>query len=799
MSLREIAPRYQLNTWLSDTPATVLDAVSGLYVAPVAFSASAHASSRLDDPERTRLGPRRLDGSHIELEFEHAGSTFRLCYAKPTPTLLRAELRPVQLGEWGLRTWLCLLVGFHPGIERPGERRLPRASADGTVTAEARERALALVPDTPPVFVTLHDSTEALEDDLTERGYYADAIALRKGDPPAAAPVVALRFNMEATPVVRFVVAIGADVGRALARAARPTLAEPTAAATAEAAPEPSAHGGSWLAGDHQPPPSDADEALDAIETVLGWNSILDSDNQRWYTAPTRSWVSRKFGGWFTWLDDTFFHAHLAAAVDPEAARRNLEVALSSATPEGNLACLVSPRTAWLDRSQSPVGALVLWSTYLRTGDRSTLARALPTLLSAFDWWLRERRDERTGLFAFGTSDYGHGAFQGTALAARDESFMDNSPMHDGVELDPATGRLRQLDVGLSSLVALEAELLSKVAAHLGDTVAAERLAVERRRIAAAIDTHLWHEEAGAYVNVAEDGTPSPRIGPTSFYPLLAGVPSAERAERTVKAQLLDERGFWGSNVLPTIRRDDPAFVDNVYWRGRIWPPTNYLVYLGLRRYRFAEAARAVADRSFAMFAAEWREHGHCHENYNAVTGEGHDSKDSDPFYGWGGLMPMMRLEEAIFPSPWEGLTVVPERGPCARGTLWRGRRVGLLQVGGAPAGWRVTLDGRSVLEGDAACRLSGLEVGGTGLEARVESARGVALTVPGLRREQTLHAALPDGATLEDGSAGVRLRVPAGRHALRLALTRGWDTAETGRGTDPAGDADQARPEEGA
>jgi len=791
MSLREITPRYQLNTWLANTPAAVLDAVSGLYVLPVAYSASAQATSRLDDPQQIRFGARRLDGSSIDLELEHAGSTFRLRYAKPEPTLLIGELRPVQLGEWGLRTWLNLLVGFDPGVGAAATRRPPQGTADGTVTAEDAERGLALVPESAPVFVTLHDSVDAFEADLVERGYYADAIALRRGAPPAVAPVVALRFNLEATPVIRFAFAAGADAERALTRARSAMAPDPTPTTATPGTPR--------RPHDHEPPPTDADEALDAVHAVLGWNSILDTDNQRWYTAPTRSWVTAKFGGWFTWLDDTFFHAHLAATIDPEAARRNLEVALSSATPEGNLACLLSPRTAWLDRSQSPIGALVLWSTYLRTGDRATLARSFPTLLRAFQWWLRERRDERTGLFAFGTSDYGRGAFQGTALAARDESFMDNSPMHDGVELDPATGRLRQLDVGLSSLLALEAELLARVARHLGNDEAAERLTAERHSIAAAIDTHLWHEEAGAYVNVASDGTPSPRISPTSFYPLLAGVPSPERAERMVEAQLLDERGFWGPYVLPTIRRDDPAFADNVYWRGRIWPPTTYLVYLGLRRYHLTKVASDVADRSFTMFASEWREHGHCHENYNAVTGEGHDSKDSDPFYGWGALMPMMRLEEAIFPSPWEGLTVATERGPCAQGTFWNGHRLRLLPLEGVPGGWRATLDGRHVLEGDAACRLSGLELDGANLEATVESAGGVLLTVPGLRREQTVHMALPEGTAVSDDPAGLRLRVPAGRHAFRLTLARSWYTGESTMGTPSLGDENRAGPEERA
>lgn len=759
MSLREIAPRYQLNSWLSDTPAAVIDAVSGVFVMPVAYSSAAGTTSRVDDPGHYRFGRRRLDGSHVSLTFEHAGSRFALRYHKPSPNQLRAELRALELGEWGLRVWIHLLVGVLPSLASGRHGARVTAGADGLVIAEAAERAVAVLPERAPVYVTLHDSVDAFEADIAAHGYYADDDAVRSEDGPGTAPVAALRFNLEATPVVRFTLALGADSARAVDRA-RATIRE--AAAPAAVPDEPT---------------NDVDEALDAIQTVMGWNSVLDLPNRRWYTAPTRAWIQRKFGGWFTWLDDTFFHALLAATQDTDAARRNLEVAFSSATPEGNLACLLSPRTRWLDRSQSPVGAYVLLSYALRSGDTGALARFLPVLLDAFAWWQRERRDDRTGLYAYGTSRYGHGAFQGTALAARDESFMDNSPLHDGVELDPESRRLRQLDVGLSSLLALEAELLADIAERVGELDTAAAMRAEAARIKTAIDAHLWDDDAGVYANIDLDGVPSTRIGPTSFYPLLAGVPSAERARRLVDGQLRNERAFWGRWVVPTIRRDDPAFTDNVYWRGRIWPPTNYLVYLGLRRYGFDADAHQVAERSFAMFASEWREHGHCHENYNGASGEGHDVRDSDTFYGWGALLPLMRVEEAVFPSPWEGLVIATDRGPTVEGCLWQGQRLRLEARDGGP-GWRLTLAGRTVLSGDATCRLSGLDVGPGRLETTVASAAGVTLTVTEASPQRLLHAVLPDDAELTHDTEGARIALGPGRHQLRLTLAT--DAADT-------------------
>jgi hypothetical protein len=51
---------------------------------------------------------------------------------------------------------------------------------------------------------------------------------------------------------------------------------------------------------------------------------------------------------------------------------------------------------------------------------------------------------------------------------------------------------------------------------------------------------------------------------------------------------------------------------------------------------------------------SEWQWKGHCHESYNAITGEGDDvpipssrgSNGSDRFYPWGALLALMGIEE---------------------------------------------------------------------------------------------------------------------------------------------------------
>jgi len=95
---------------------------------------------------------------------------------------------------------------------------------------------------------------------------------------------------------------------------------------------------------------------------------------------------------------------------------------------------------------------------------------------------------------------------------------------------------------------------------------------------------------------------------------------------------------------MPSIARNDPAFKDQNYWRGRIWGPMNYLVYLGLANYGAADrdvasVRQGFAGTSYSLFLKEWTEKGHVHENYNAITGTGDDVTSSDRFYHWGALL----------------------------------------------------------------------------------------------------------------------------------------------------------------
>jgi neutral trehalase len=227
----------------------------------------------------------------------------------------------------------------------------------------------------------------------------------------------------------------------------------------------------------------------------------------------------------------------------------------------------------------------------------------------------------------------------GTWQGAIFESGLDNSPMYDGTTYNAQTHLVEFADVGLMSMYIADCDALAEIADTLEKTAEAKELRDRGARYRAKLDT-LWDERAGIFLNKdLHTGKSSPRLSPTNFYPLLAHAATAAQARAMMEKHLLSPKEFWGDWVIPSIARDDPAFQDQDYWRGRIWGPMNYLVYLGLSNYDDAAARKEFARKSYNLFLKEWSEKGHVHENYNAISGTGDDVSSSDRFYHWGALL----------------------------------------------------------------------------------------------------------------------------------------------------------------
>jgi putative isomerase len=389
--------------------------------------------------------------------------------------------------------------------------------------------------------------------------------------------------------------------------------------------------------------------AVDAIQTTLGWDTIYEPEGGRVISPVSRGW-SVGWGGYVIFDWDNFFAATLAGIGDRDLAYANAIETLREETPEGFVGNYARAG-GWksFDRSEPPVGAISVLGMYRKYHERWFLEETFAPLLSWNRWWEAHRR---TGNYLVLGSDGKNqpenldDSSKGTRQGAIFESGLDNSSMYDDAVFDEKTEKLQMADVGLMSEYTADCDALAEIAAVLGKTAEEKELRERAKFYRASLGT-LWDDASGMFLNKdLRTGKLSARVSPTNFYPLLARAASAEQAQRMVQEHLMNPAEFWGDWVIPATPRNDPAFKDQEYWRGRIWGPMNYLVYLGLRNYAQAEARKELARKSMELFQKEWVAKRHVHENYNAITGVGDDVSSSDRFYHWGALLALMEYEE---------------------------------------------------------------------------------------------------------------------------------------------------------
>ncbi|MCW6509959.1 MGH1-like glycoside hydrolase domain-containing protein [Lichenifustis flavocetrariae] len=606
-----IPPNRAWYTW-SSRPAEMVFLPLGVRLTPLAYAGSTGKATLYPPGDGVVFGRHDLEARDVGLTLTHAGTTLDWRFTKADPFAIAGRWRADKLGEWGLRFWVNLCLSAEDGSPVCWDQ------TEGAALVKVGHRFVALVSAEPPVQVTGHPTIEAVAAHYEQHGYF------HLGARATQAPALALRFNLEMSRGNRFAAAVADRADIAVARA-KALLAAP------EPPPTPPAQEGPFAG------------ALDAVRDVMAWNTVWDEINARPYTSISRNWNQAKFGGFGVWLNDQLFAALMTSLFDAEVARENLMAVLASATPQGNFACLVTANDAWVDRTQLPIASFITWAIYRQTGSKPILQLMRDSLERNHAWWWANRDPKGRGLVSYGTSDVGEGLYKGTSFGARNESSMDNAPIHDEARYDPETRTLDCMDVGLNSLLALDAEMLGKITEELGNPDASRRYAERATQHCERIRSVLWDETRQIFANRLWSGAFVRSLGPTSFFPMAAGAATPAQVDALLK-HLTDPTTFGGPYVIPGVTRDNPAFADNTYWRGRIWPPLNFWVWRGLLRAGHQAEADDLAARSFALFQRAWTQR-LCPENYNADSGEALDQPDTDGFYGWGSLLPFMMTD----------------------------------------------------------------------------------------------------------------------------------------------------------
>jgi len=394
----------------------------------------------------------------------------------------------------------------------------------------------------------------------------------------------------------------------------------------------------------------------EAMQSVLAWNVIYEPNNERVIVPVSRLW-NCGWGGWVLFDWDTYFASYMLAFDNKDLACANAIAITKEITKNGFVPNFSSGNGKSDDRSQPQVGSLMIKEIYKKYQEKWFLREVFDELLSWNRWW--ETNLDVDGYLCWGSDGYDTTSKNtdlvnhvGRKQAAMWESGLDNSPMYYEASFDTTTHKLMLADVGLMSLYISDCQCLAEIAAVLGKTEAEKELIRRGDKYKMKLET-LWNDKLGLYLNKDLVSVEfSCRLSPTLFYPLIAKVRDERQARRMIDEHFFNPKEFWGEWIMPSISRNDEYFGRQDYWRGRIWAPMNFLVYLGLRNYDLPDARKALVEKSAKLLLQTWTSENHVYENYNAILGIGDDPRNCDKFYHWGALLGYISLIEDGYVLP---------------------------------------------------------------------------------------------------------------------------------------------------
>ncbi len=150
-----------------------------------------------------------------------------------------------------------------------------------------------------------------------------------------------------------------------------------------------------------------------------------------------------------------------------------------------------------------------------------------------------------------------------------------------------------------------------------GDKAAQKRWQQAAQKRQKLVNQYCWDEKSGFFFDYnTQSNQREPLYTLAGFFPLWAGLASAKQAKRMVKHLAVFER----SNGL--------ASTEHLTWDNRQWdypngwPPLQYIVITGLRRYGFHKDAKRLATAYLKLCQTMFARTGKLWEKYDVVDGD---------------------------------------------------------------------------------------------------------------------------------------------------------------------------------
>lgn len=299
----------------------------------------------------------------------------------------------------------------------------------------------------------------------------------------------------------------------------------------------------------------------------------------------------------------------------------------------GMVPCVTNPDLPQEGFSQIPILAWGCLMIYNQTNDRELLELCLPYLDTFLDWYDRERDVDNDGLIEYGA--YKRISIGDMVQTARFETFDFHATL-DKLKLTkhPTRGTGGEWygnieGVEQTSFLAMSERAMIEMCQRTGRIEMMKKYQRRLDKRTRAIREKMWDPKTEFFYSIDRDTGEKIYIRTLQgFLTMTAGLASEEQARALVK-QLTDPSLFWSKYPVTTSAMDEPTFKPNGFWRGDMWPPTNYLVAIGLNRYGYHDIAIEIANKMQELVE---KYDGHAFERYNGVAGTSLGVKD----YCWG-------------------------------------------------------------------------------------------------------------------------------------------------------------------
>lgn len=296
---------------------------------------------------------------------------------------------------------------------------------------------------------------------------------------------------------------------------------------------------------------------------------------------------------------------------------------------------LFSPK-GWKNMINPPLFAWAEVESYRITGDAERLQQVLPALEKYAEWLNRD-----------GDPDAEDWESNGRISKTTSHKLYWNTPLGSGMDNTPRPAERGAGWVEMSSQMVIMYSNLAIMCDVLEDHKKAEFFRARGQEISDRINRWCWNEADGFYYDVLANGEQYKKKTIGGFWPLLAGVPSLEQADKLIE-HLTSESEFWRPQVFPTLSADEPEYVESGgYWLGSIWSPTNVMVIKGLEKYGADEFAAEATERYLAGMYAVFVDSNTVYENYAPEFFLPGDPAKAD-FVGWTGCGPIQLLFENV-------------------------------------------------------------------------------------------------------------------------------------------------------